>query len=642
MLRKNNRREEQDEETEEKYLYLSEEERERKLRKDKLREFIELAYWCYANKVPIPTKDIEEFKGDEKIEYYVEKPMIFKVNVLNRTRELVFKPYMIKLKCNCRAGVEDTFYPLLENVVLTRCPFCKSPLEVVDVLTMPVTSGYCSIEYEKKSWIMKYVAIGLGAEKITVGQQKVVGYIKLNLEKKKRAGKVDTYIVPLLIIFDVVQDVQKVSINDVLQKVMPILQRDRYEYITAIVDSIAPHIIGQEDVKLLLLLTVIGAGFCRDEHVMRQIYRFWCHALLIGSSATGKSQIVTAIRNIAPKSILISGRTVTEASLTMAYDVATGTYNLGILALMDGNEVDHGVVIVEQIDTWKQDLLHVIRDVLERGEIGVAKKGIPEHVSARCTFIVTSNWVFEEYKPNMTFQDNLPSALKSSIELSRFDAIIITDTPKTIEEYIRISKQRWLSEEFKTHYLSEVELREFIKYVRSVEIKEFTREAKEKVVEVSSELVKILQRLGMSLSIGFRFENAIARLSIAYAKLQLKDRVDVDDVKTVYELIKLQYAKIGQVDEAISKLLIGVHPSERSLIELLYNLISQECKEVPCDKQYVFKKFRELIESFNMSEDELRKVLKGKSLTQFFDYALSKLYNMNLVYFPKHGMVKTL
>jgi len=110
---------------------------------------------------------------------------------------------------------------------------------------------------------------------------------------------------------------EEVEINPEEEKEIKKLASDPkiYDLLTA---SIAPAIYGHEAVKESIVLQLFGG--VKKILPGNQVIRGNAHILLVGDPGTGKSQLLQATHNIAPKSIYTAGRTTSGVGLCVAPD----------------------------------------------------------------------------------------------------------------------------------------------------------------------------------------------------------------------------------------------------------------------------------------------------------------------------------
>ena len=159
-------------------------------------------------------------------------------------------------------------------------------------------------------------------------------------------------------IFDLYMDGVSIAIEDEEFEDMDITEADKRDIIElserddiydAMVDSIAPAIYGYEEEKLAMILQLFS-GVTKHLPDGSRI-RGDLHMLLIGDPGTGKSQMISYVENIAPRSVYTSGKGSSAAGLTAAAvrdDFGDGqqwSLEAGALVL-----ADKGIAAVDELD----------------------------------------------------------------------------------------------------------------------------------------------------------------------------------------------------------------------------------------------------------------------------------------------------
>ncbi|MFC6753294.1 LAGLIDADG family homing endonuclease [Halorubrum tibetense] len=199
-------------------------------------------------------------------------------------------------------------------------------------------------------------------------------------------------------IFDLYMDGVSIAIEDEEFEDMDITEADKREIIElsnrddiyeAMVDSIAPAIYGYEEEKLAMILQLFS-GVTKHLPDGSRI-RGDLHMLLIGDPGTGKSQMISYVENIAPRSVYTSGKGSSAAGLTAAAvrdDFGDGqqwSLEAGALVLADKgiaavDELDKmdcvtGDTLVSLADGRVERIDELAREVAEDGEIEELSNG---------------------------------------------------------------------------------------------------------------------------------------------------------------------------------------------------------------------------------------------------------------------------
>ena len=185
-----------------------------------------------------------------------------------------------------------------------------------------------------------------------------------------------------------------------------------------IIQSICPQICEKYDIKLALLLTIIG-GVTRTVNNTR--VRGQCHLLLIGEPGTGKSQMLKFAQNLSSRAVFTNGIGSSSAGLTVSFIREGGEWMIEAGALVLS---DLGLCCIDEFNLIKAGDYVAIHEAMEQQTISAAKAGLTIKVNARSSIIAACNPITPGQKYNSEASVSENTGLTTPL-ISRFDLIFI-------------------------------------------------------------------------------------------------------------------------------------------------------------------------------------------------------------------------
>ncbi|EYC29016.1 hypothetical protein Y032_0007g3545 [Ancylostoma ceylanicum] len=328
---------------------------------------------------------------------------------------------------------------------------------------------------------------------------------------------------------------EKDTDDDLTEEEVELLAQDNLYDMLAY--SIAPEIYGLTDVKKSLLLALVG-GVDRNASGMK--IRGCLNVLLMGDPGVAKSQLLSYVNRLAPRSQYTTGRGSSGVGLTAAVvkDPVTGEMTLegGALVL-----ADRGICCIDEFDKMMESDRTSIHEVMEQQTISIAKAGIMTTLNARVAIVAAANPAFGRYNPKRTIEQNidLPAAL-----LSRFDLLwLIQDKPdrdgdKRLASHITYVHMN--AKQPEVDGMKPIDMRLIRRLIEVAQRKQpvVGDTLRERLVEMYVDMRRVARESDDSTFTSPRLLLSVIRMSTALARLRLSNVVLPDDIEEAIRLMQ--------------------------------------------------------------------------------------------------------
>lgn len=315
-----------------------------------------------------------------------------------------------------------------------------------------------------------------------------------------------------------------------------------------LLNSIAPHIHGHENIKRALTLQLFGGTtYTADNgnHV-----RGDSHILVMGDPGVAKSELCEAVTNIAPRSSYASGKGASGPGLTatVTKDTLDGdqwVLEAGALPMADG-----GVCVVDEFDKVGDSDKDAIHGAMEQQKHRVNKAGINAWLRTRCAVLACANPKYGRFDDVTPIQEQVevPAPL-----LSRFDLIyIMMDIPDVqadadiaahMLDSRRISGLIECGETLEDDEQAIVSppvphavFTRYIAYAKNNINPVISKEAQSKILSFFKSMRGATVADG-KVHISFRYLYGLARLAEASAKMHLRNKATAEDAQVAIEVM---------------------------------------------------------------------------------------------------------
>ena len=319
---------------------------------------------------------------------------------------------------------------------------------------------------------------------------------------------------------------------------------DETDFYQRMINSIAPQILGYEEIKESLLLQLVRSPTrLKPDNTTS---RGWFNIGLWGDAGVAKTAIAESINANYPKTQIISSRGATDVGLTLGIDKdssGNSVLRAGAFVLNRG----HGIVVLDEFPRLNPEVVDGIMTTIESGFASIAKAGFQANQRADSSLLATGNAYGEDWNDNMNLKDNLNV---STPLLSRFDYHWIIKDISTKQRDSDIADAIMFGvkhdESFKPY--SSSLLVKYFKFVRQFE------------PELTNEVARYLNESYVQLradpkakenGISPRHLNTLIRSTLAISRLYQRKYAVIEDAQNAISLMKKNLDQRGiSVSEA--------------------------------------------------------------------------------------------
>ncbi|MBI5223201.1 minichromosome maintenance protein MCM [Candidatus Micrarchaeota archaeon] len=523
--------------------------------------------------VPSDDKLIEQLSSKEINELVSYKCVVTKrAEVMHRIKIAAFKCQLCEFEMTIAVGKD--FEPP------KKCDNCKK----MALKQMDDQSTFVDVQKGEVQELLERVRGGAPTAKIELMMEEelvnkiapgdtmiIVGILRLRPPLKSRQKQELMYsrYVEVNSITSMKRDFEQIEITkEDEKKILELSKKPDLEEI--IISSLAPSIYGHTEVKRAITLQLFG-GTRGKTMVGGMPIRDDIHILLIGDPGIAKSRFLMSITEIAPKSIYVSGKSVSGAGLTVSAEkdeLGEGGWVLkaGALVLASG-----GMATIDEFDKIEEEDRATLHEAMESQSISVAKAGIVAKFRTKTAILSAANPKYGRFdtSKNLAEQFDIPPTL-----LSRFDLIFpIVDVldeekdSKLADHILATHMGRGIKD---TEIFDRELLRKYISYARRKTYPKLTQMASDKIKQFYVDL-RGKGRSSGSVAITPRYLEGLVRLAEAHAKIRLSETVDEADAEVAIGLLNYVMKQIMTDKETglfdVDTIATGKPKSEREKLQ---------------------------------------------------------------------------
>ena len=489
--------------------------------------------------IPSEKKLIEQLSSKEINELVAFKCVVTKrAELMHRIKIAVFKCQLCEASMQINVGKD--FEPP------KKCDSCKK----IALKQIDEESTFVDIQRGEVQELLERVKGGAPTARIEVVMEDelvnqiipgdsivIVGILRLRppLKTKQKAENIYSRYIDVNSLVSMKRDFEQIEITkEDEKKILELSKKPDLEDI--LINSIAPFIYGHTEVKRAISLQLFGGTRGKIMQGGMPV-RDDIHLLLIGDPGIAKSRFLQSISEIAPKSIYVSGKSVSGAGLTVAAEkdeLGDGGWVLKARALVLASG---GIAQIDEFDKIDEEDRATLHEAMETQTISVAKAGIVAKFRTKTAILSAANPKYGRFdtSKNLAEQFEIPPTL-----LSRFDLIFpivdVLDEEKDLKLAEHILSSHMGKQRKDVEVIDKEILRKYIAYARRKVFPKLTSGAKDKIKDFYVDL-RAKSRESGSVAITPRYLEGLVRLAEAHAKLRLSDTVEDFDAQVGIDLM---------------------------------------------------------------------------------------------------------
>lgn len=326
--------------------------------------------------------------------------------------------------------------------------------------------------------------------------------------------------------------------DEEIQEILSLASKIDEKGLDVLIDSFAPEIYGQQDIKKALCLQLAS----KKNEIKKGLKVNKPNILLIGDPGSAKSKLGEFAVEITPGARRSVGGSASAVGLTGAVvrDDYTGGWRLEPGAAVLARDF----YMIDELNNVKDEDKPRLQELLSEHTITFDKATIHAKLKALSGVLATANPIHGLFKSNedLVKQFNLSPPI-----INRFDLIfVIKDlvdekVDKFIAEKMNQREMGNLSVEYDSEFL-----KKFFVYIKEQPNPNITKEISEKISRIYVELRKYKTS---SLNINPRVHVAFLQLCKSSAKIRLSEKVEEKDITLALNILSKSYFRTPSYDE---------------------------------------------------------------------------------------------